>query len=500
MTDRLATYRKMRDFQGTTEPRGASADRAAKRLAYVVQEHHARRLHYDFRLELGGVLLSWAVPKGPSEDPSVKRLAVRTEDHPFEYRKFAGTIPDGHYGAGKVEIWDEGEWEPEGDPHAGMKKGHLAFTIHGKRLSGRYHLVRARRGDEKKEPWLLFRGSDVEDSKTKAKRASKKKLEPRAASPKAADDHFPAIEPELALLVKAIPKGDDWIHEVKYDGYRIFAKKDGARVTLLSRNGKDWTSRMPAIAEAVSTLAPDTLLLDGEVVVLDAHGVSDFQLLQNALGTGDGELVYYAFDLLYASGKDTRAIPIEQRKEALASVVSKDGLIRYSDHLEASGERVLARACKLGLEGIVSKRRGSSYAAGRGGDWQKTKCGARQEMIIGGFTDPKGGRSRFGALLVGTRDHRGGPLRYAGKVGTGFDDRTLEALWKKLTPLRKADTPFTDPPTGADARGVHWVEPDLVAEVSYLAFTRGGKLRHPSFVGLREDKDARVVVRERAAT
>lgn len=490
MTKKLATYRKKRAFDETSEPRGGrAARREAKKLIYVVQEHHASHLHYDFRLEAEGVLWSWAVPKGPSDDPSVKRLAVEVEDHPIEYATFAGTIPAGNYGAGTVSIWDHGTWEPEGDPIATRKRGRLTFTLHGERLTGRWHLVRTG-SDAKKPQWLLFKGSDDPPRP--------KKTKPRVRKATAKREPMPEASAELATLVKAVPDGDGWLHELKYDGYRILARIEDDAVTLLSRNGKDWTARMPAIARALAQLEGKPLLLDGEVVALTDEGVSSFQLLQHALGDPArvDDLVYYAFDLLYLAGRDTRALPLEQRKELLARVLPRAGTVRYGDHVVGSGRELFAKACALGLEGIVSKRREAPYRSGRIGDWLKIKCNAREEVVIGGYTAPGGARTGFGALLVGTRKQAHDSLHYAGKVGTGFDEASLRSLTKKLRAVTRKTSPFVDPPRGAEARDVHWVEPKLVCEVEYREMTTAGRMRHPSFLGLREDKDARTVVHE----
>jgi bifunctional non-homologous end joining protein LigD len=491
---KLGTYRKKRDFSVTAEPRGASRPKAKRGLAFVVQKHHARRLHWDFRLEWGGVLLSWAVPKEPVMDPAVKRLAVHVEDHPYEYRTFEGTIPKGNYGAGTVAIWDHGTWVPVASSKArgkvdvddAMKKGHLSFELHGDKLHGRWHLVRTSRGDAKN--WLLFKGTDADQ-------ASRPKKVP-------AKDPWPAIEPELALLVEDVPEGDDWLHEVKYDGYRIFAHVERGHVKLESRNHKDWTARMPTLASALEGLVSaehPTLLLDGEVVALDEGGVSRFQRLQNALGTAaERHLVYYVFDVLYLAGNDVRALSLAQRKELLAGLIPTSGAIRFGGHVVGNGRAFFQSACRMGLEGIVSKRSAATYRGGRNGDWRKIKCVAREEVVIGGFTEPSGSRSGFGALLVGTRAKRGAPLVYAGKVGTGFDERSLRRIFAELSKRERADSPFATAPRGPGLRHVHWVEPELVAEVSYLERTSAGKLRHPSFLGLREDKSSADVVAEHA--
>lgn len=562
----LATYRKKRDFSKTDEPSGKAARKAGN--SYVIQKHDASRLHYDFRLELGGVLLSWAVPKGPSLDPAVKRLAVQTEDHPLEYGGFEGSIPEGEYGGGTVMVWDRGTWEPEGDAKRAYEKGHLAFQLHGEKLSGGWHLVKTQRPGQKENTWLLFKAKDdaakpgdrslLEEheksvltgrdlkaiaagkpgkrtasetarngkaSKTRAPSATRKTAdEPptqkssaaggagkttRAASParspakarvKSAREAMPLqIEPQLATLVSTTPEGDDFIHEVKFDGYRVLAYLDAGQVKLMTRGGEDWTARMPSLEAAVARLKAKSAILDGEFVALNEHGVTDFQLLQNSFsGKSQAPLAYYAFDLLYLDGADLRARPLIERKSKLQELLGRlpksETTLRYSDHSRGGGARFFAEAAKLGLEGVVSKRADAPYRSGRGPDWQKSKSQARQEFVIAGFTDPGGSRSHLGALLLAVR--RAEQLVYAGKVGTGFSDRSLKDLHGRLAPLVIKTSHLLNAPRGAEARGVHWVRPELVAEVEYTAMTQDGLLRHPTFKGLREDKPSGEVVLE----
>ena len=534
----LSEYRRKRDFSITSEPAGGKKPKTS--ALYLIQKHDASHLHYDFRLELDGVLLSWAVPKGPSLDPSVKRLAMQTEDHPVEYGSFEGTIPKGQYGGGTVMLWDTGWWEPHGDPHTMMKKGHLSFELHGEKLHGSWHLVRTRGQDERPQ-WLLFKSNDdaaaknqdkkltetlsVKSGRTmdqiahgdspvwksnhaekKAKTAKKTKSKARAKGKKTKGAKSPprTIAPELALLTDTPPKGDAWAHEAKLDGYRILARVDGDDVTLFTRKGNDWTVRMPWLADEVRELGVDSAIFDGELVALNAEGRSDFQLLQNALSEGArASLAYYAFDLLFLDGVDLRDEPLIDRKNKLEKLLGKkkkSSRIFYSSHTVGHGDEVFAQACKLGLEGIVSKKLDSVYEARRGPDWLKVKCTGRQELVIGGFTEPRGSRSSLGALLVGARDGKKGELRYAGKVGTGFSEKSLASLRESLSALETNASPFANPPRGYEAKGVHWVRPTLIAEIEFTEMTRDGKLRHPTFRGLRDDKGAEEVVVERAHT
>jgi bifunctional non-homologous end joining protein LigD len=580
----LVKYRQKRDFAKTQEPSGKARRKTGN--SYVIQKHDASHLHYDFRLELDGVLLSWAVPKGPTFDPSVKRLAVQTEDHPLEYGGFEGSIPEGEYGGGTVMVWDRGTWEPDGDAREAYKKGHLSFQLHGEKLTGGWHLVKTQRPGQKQNTWLLFKAKDeaakpgdtslLEESAksvltgrdlkaiadgvpgearkaSKATKASKKAKatqrvatsqpvaasratkatkpskagkaskgselviatkSTKAESGKAAQTKANAkqaaravektamperIEPELATLVSAIPESDDFIHEVKFDGYRVLAHLNAGEVRLLTRGGEDWTARMESLARAVRKLKATSAILDGEFVALDEHGLTDFQLLQNAFsGKSRAQLAYYAFDLLYLDGEDLRDLPLLERKERLQDLLVRlpktETTLRYSDHTRGNGAGFFAEAVKLGLEGVVSKRAQSPYRSGRGKDWQKSKSLARQEFVIVGFTEPAGGRSHLGALLLGVvRDEQ---VVYAGRVGTGFSERSLKDLHTRLQPLEIDNPSLINAPRGAEVRGVHWVEPQLVAEVAYTAMTHDGLLRHPTFKGLREDKPAREVVLE----
>ncbi|HET9229094.1 MAG TPA: DNA ligase D, partial [Thermoanaerobaculia bacterium] len=511
----LQEYKRKRDFKKTPEPAGEVAK--AKGSSFVIQKHAASRLHYDFRLEMEGVLRSWAVPKGPSLDPEEKRLAVHVEDHPLDYGDFEGIIPKGEYGGGTVLLWDRGTWYPDGDPVKAYKKGHIKFRLEGEKLHGGWHLVKLRGRDEDKENWLLFKENDetaVPGSGDAVVEQYPKSvstgltLEEIAANPgrvwtsKTPDPPSGArkaklpskVAPQLATLVSDPPSGDEWVHELKFDGYRVLCELKDGKVRILTRNGKDWTDRFGPVAEAIAGLPAKEALLDGEVAVLLPNGTTSFQALQNALGGGKGDLVFFAFDLLHLDGYDLRPLPLLQRKEALAALAPKSGTIRMSDHVLGSGDAFYRHACDFGLEGIISKRGDQPYRSGRGKDWVKVKCLKRQEMVVVGFTDPEGSRSGFGALHLGVNE--GGDLVYAGKVGTGFNTKTLTDLRKKLGKLERKTPAFKNPPRGAEARKSHWVEPKLVAEVAFTEWTEDGLLRHPTFQGLREDKTPDEVVRE----
>jgi bifunctional non-homologous end joining protein LigD len=476
---RLEAYRRKRDFRQTPEPRGA-VQRNADELHYVIQKHHARRLHYDFRLELDGTLKSWAVPNGPGEAGD-KRLAVQVEDHPLDYAKFEGVIPEGHYGAGKVEIWDEGIWRPLGDARKGYRKGHLEFMLEGKRLHGSWDLVRMRAKEgEKRDNWLLIKRKETSTAKSKTTPM------PRMLSP------------QLATLVDAAPDSDEWVYEIKYDGYRMLCRIEDGKARIFSRNGKDWTARFPRHAEALAKLPARQAWLDGEMAVFLPDGSTSFQALQNALDQGaEANVLYAVFDLLYLDGEDWTGRPLIERKERLRKLLKKKtpSFVFYSQHLEGKGKDAWEHACEHKLEGIIGKRRDAAYVQQRSRSWIKLKCRVGQELVIGGYTEPAGSRNGLGALLMGVRDEKG-DLRYAGKVGTGFDERTLASLRKRLARLEQKKSPFS---SGAAAqKGAHWVKPELVADIKFHGWTDDGLLRQASFTGLREDKPARDVKLEKA--
>jgi bifunctional non-homologous end joining protein LigD len=493
----LEEYRRRRDFRRTREPHGRAARRRRTEGRFVVQRHDARRLHYDFRLELDGVLKSWAVPKGPSLVPGERRLAAETEDHPLEYATFEGEIPAGEYGAGRVRIWDRGRWEAIGDPRAGLEKGALEFRLSGEKLRGRWRLVRMRsaNGRRGRPSWLLIKGHDREEGAMADDERSG--TDPRALACAVRAPLPRVLVPQLATLVEAAPDGDAWLHELKLDGYRLIARVENRRARLLTRAGHDWTDRFGALAEALEKLPIGSALLDGEAVVLDAAGRSHFQALQQALGTGRGEIHLFLFDCLHLDGWDLRECRLDLRKEVLRALfdqVPASSPLRFSDHHVGGGPAFFAEACRSGVEGIVSKRADAPYRSRRSRSWLKVKCTLRQELVIAGYTDPAGSRTGLGALLLAVHGDDG-RLRYAGKVGTGFDAAALASLRRRLAPLEREKPAVEGAPR---ARGQHWVEPRLVAEIAFTEWTADGRIRHPSFVGLREDKPAAQVRVERA--
>ncbi|WP_420383146.1 DNA ligase D [Novosphingobium sp.] len=516
--DPLETYRAKRDFGKTREPSGGTG--SVKGNVFIVQKHDATRLHYDFRLELDGVLLSWAVTRGPSANPDDKRLAVRTEDHPLDYATFEGTIPKGEYGGGTVMLWDSGTWDTvQGkDPRKTIPEGHLHFVLHGSRMKGEWIMIRLKpRGKEKHESWLLRKvadeyagGSDdliathltgvssgltmaqIAEGKTAEKKAARKKPG-KATKGKSA---LPPFQPvQLATLVDHVPAGNAWLHEMKYDGYRTLIATGGGQGRAYTRSGLDWTEKFAGIVDAATGLDASAMLLDGEAVVLDTEGRTSFHALQGALKDDRAQILYYAFDLLSLDGQDLTALPLTERKAKLAALIG-DGSpkIRYSGHIVGRGEELFETFCKAGLEGVVSKRADAPYSGSRSGAWVKTKCIQRQEFVIVGWT-PSDKQRGFRALLLGVNDD--GKLRYAGKVGTGFDTAEIDKLIDLMMPLA-TDTPTVEAPRTA-VRGAHWIRPQLVAEVAFMEVTADGVLRHSSYIGLREDKHAEAVVLEKQA-
>ncbi|MDT8386528.1 MAG: DNA ligase D [Thiogranum sp.] len=522
----LEDYHKKRNFQRTPEPAGEAGARAEPEGGlFVVHKHAARRLHYDLRLEQDGVLKSWAVPKGPGLKPGEKHLAVRVEDHPLEYGDFEGVIPQGEYGAGTVMLWDRGRWVAKW-----RDSDRIDFVLEGQKLRGTWSLVRmGGRAAEDGDNWLLIKRSEParQRKSAKSKSANRKAALPENVSvatgrtmeqikvdrsrtwssqgeahtappvpdaAKLAGAHRRPLprdpRPQLATLAEAAPDGDAWVHEIKFDGYRILARIEQRAVRLISRNGLDWTSRFPEIAGVLEALPVDDALLDGEVVALGADGVSSFGRLQEALSAGrTARLVYQVFDLRHLNGVDLDAVALRERKRALEQLMDAADLvgsatIRYTDHIAESGQMFFEHACRLGLEGIISKRVAARYRETRSKDWLKVKCTQHQELLIGGYTDPGGSRTGFGALLLG--GWRGERLVYAGKVGTGFSERQLKDLLAQLKRRAVKTSPFDTPPAG---KGLHWVRPELIAEVEFSEWTRDGALRHPRFRGLREDRN-----------
>jgi bifunctional non-homologous end joining protein LigD len=565
----LQAYHAKRKFSATPEPRGREARR--KGHAFVIQKHAASRLHYDLRLEHDGVMKSWAVTRGPSLVPGEKRLAVRVEDHPIEYNTFEGIIPEGQYGGGTVMIWDRGTWEPEGDPARGFEKGHLDFTLDGKKLHGAWHLVRMRgRPGEKRENWLLIKARDagargerdpdiLEDEPNsvvsgrsideiagnkrrrvwQSSRAAREQKTvapapraalrtaaattgraasaraPRRSAAKAAAKKAPKrkrkageveggaplpafVPPSLATLRAQAPSGPHWLHEVKFDGYRIQARLDHGAVRLLTRKGLDWTDKFPNVARVVAALPATTALIDGEIVIEDERGVSSFSGLQAALKAGERErFVYHVFDLLHLDGRDLAGEPLIARKRALEDLIGRlkgKGPIRYSEHFATDGAQVLSRACDLELEGIVSKRADAAYSSGRSESFIKTKCANAQEFVVGGFVPSTALPHAIGSLVVGYYDH--GKLVYAGRMGTGYTREIAADLYARLHPLEIARPPFDKMPATERRRDTHWVTPKLVIESEFRGWTADKLVRQAAFKGVREDKPAAEVVRE----
>lgn len=515
---KLRHYHEKRRFEHTPEPKGKKR-KSGKRRIFVVQMHAASHLHYDFRLEVDGVLKSWAVPKGPCLDPKVKRLAVHVEDHPIEYADFEGNIPKGHYGAGAVMVWDNGTWE-EVEEDKKKKNEDVAFYLYGEKLKGKWKLVQIKTDPKN---WLLIKVQDeyahplmeyniVEQEQTsvlsgrniaeiaknsKAKRNKIKKNEntlPDLSQLSLTQSELPVeIHPQLATLTKTPPKGKEWLHEMKLDGYRLLCFVTD-KVKLVTRGQKDWTRKFKPIANEMTNLNLSDTILDGEIVAIDHTGRPSFQLLQNVLNENvKAQMVYYVFDLIFYQGFDLRMLPLEKRKEILKQILPKDTqLIRYCDHVKGSGERVFEVACEMGFEGVISKNIDSKYVEKRTKSWLKIKCSHRQEFVVGGMTKPQGERGHFGALLLGyySQDE----LVYCGRVGTGFTDSTLRKLYALLSKYKTVKSPFIEPPLMNDL--LSWVKPKIVVEVEFTEWTDEGVLRHPSFKGQRWDKQPKEIVKE----
>lgn len=503
----LESYNQKRNFSKTKEPAGKSGTPGAAQLHFVVQHHLASRDHYDFRLEWEGTLLSWAVPKGPSLNPADKRLAMQVEDHPLAYRHFEGTIPKGEYGGGTVQLWDEGEYEPLGDMAVGLREGSLKFTLHGQRLRGKWALVHMKGSGKPENSWLLLKEKDGEarsvagiDEHVTSVRTGRtmEQIAAGAAQPQSKNP-FSAAQPQLARLLSAVPEGGGWLYELKYDGYRILSYVEGGRAQLLSRGGKDYTGIFRPAAEALEALAAGrSMVLDGEMVVLDPAGRSDFQALQRYLkAPEDLPLRYMLFDLLALDGADLRSQPLIERKTQLQALLQSAAQpLQYSAHLEDNGEALLAEACNANLEGIIGKRADSLYTGTRNGDWVKLKCVARQEFIIGGYTLTQRRSSGISALLLGV--YEGKTLRYCGRAG-GFSQRDMAELEGKFRSLTRKTPPFDDPPKPRAGEAITWLTPRCAAEIAFAEWTREGLLRHAKFKGLREDKAPGEIRRESAS-
>ena len=545
MPDPLKLYKAKRDFQITAEPEeGGEVSTGA--LTFVIQKHWATRLHYDFRLELDGVMKSWAVPKGPSYDTHDRRMAVHVEDHPISYSDFEGTIAPHQYGAGEVIIWDKGTWEPVGDPRAGFAKGEVKFEMHGHKMHGRWVLVRLRgHEDDKQEPWLLIKENDeyarpadefsVVDAfpdsvkalpmpepgaaaatvaakapvrkRAASKTAAAKTAAAKAAAPRPKRGAMPAgavkaelpatLTPELATLVDGPPADpDNYIYELKFDGYRMLARVEGKDIRLITRNGNDWTDKLGPLQKEIRRMKLPDGWYDGEIVVHDENGKPNFNLLQLAFdGSNAAQIVYFVFDIPYHKGYDLRDVRLDERRPLLEAALAArpSETVRFSSEFGTDPRQLVAAACQVGLEGVIGKRRDSRYVTRRSPEWIKLKCGQRQEFVIGGYTDPKGSRTGIGSLLLGYYD-KDGTLRYAGHVGSGFNGASLRHLRARLEEIATDTNPF--PPRAVPGRTSHWVKPVLVAEVSFSEWTATDSIRHPVFQGLREDKPATSVVRE----
>jgi len=534
--DALATYNAKRDFKRTPEPAG-KAEHSAEGNLFIVQKHAATRLHWDFRLEVDGVLKSWAVTKGPSLDPDDKRLAVRTEDHPLSYARFEGIIPEGEYGGGSVMLWDQGSWEPvEGKSAKDIEKGHLHFRLSGERMKGEWLLVRMKlRPGEKRENWLLRKIADNEagsgddlvergltsvltgrtmaqiaaDRKGTQSLAGKKGKDFNAAMEAAASHNakaakrpakrakeaaLPRFQPvQLATLVDDVPSGNGWMHEIKFDGYRALIAAKGGEVKVFTRSGLDWSEKFQPLVAAIAALDLPPCLIDGEIVAYDKAGNPDFSALQNVLKRGHGaqgpgdSFAFHAFDLLSLDGQDLKPLPNIERKERLEALLGQaQAPIHVADHVIGAGEKLFAAMCKAGQEGIIAKRIDAPYRGDRTRNWVKVKCTLRQEFVILGWTRSSARGRPFSSLLLGQKE--GGKLAYKGKVGTGFNGDLLAELAAKMAPLAQdkaaADVPRTE------TRGAQWIKPSLVAEIAFAELTAEGRVRHGSFVGLRQDKKA----------
>lgn len=533
---RLSRYAAKRDFKKTAEPAAGKRTASGKKLIFVIQKHAASRLHWDFRLEWAGTLRSWAVPKGPSLDPADRRLAVEVEDHPIAYARFSGDIPAGEYGAGHVDIWDSGHWQPAGDADKALKKGHLEFRLYGKKLGGRWHLVRTRM-QGRQQQWLLMKGKDEyarmaadadvidagladqpnrlpkfdsdakpEPAATSAAATARKRsarstpATRRGASGKSRGKSLPAtLKPQLATLVDKVPGDAGWVYELKYDGVRLLIRCDGDDVRAISRNGIDWTHRIAPVIDVLARLRLDGVWLDGELIVTDPNGRSDFSLLQHTLEQGRlGELQYCIFDLLFSQGEDLRSLPLSERKTRLNAALAKlpaKGPLRLADQIHSDSTELLARVCNQHLEGLVAKRVDSPYRAERSPDWLKIKCHREQEFVVGGASVMPGrGTGVFSSLLVGVKSGDG--LRYVGRVGGGFSTAERTQWQRRARQLESKRSPFDTLPDKRSGEVFIWMKPRLVIQVAFADWTHSGILRQPRYLGMRQDRDPKTVVRE----
>lgn len=524
---KLDLYNKKRNFKITKEPQGKLFKKQGH--LFVIQKHAASHLHYDFRLELHGVLLSWAVPKGPCLDPTVKRLAMHVEDHPLAYGNFEGIIPKGQYGGGTVMLWDKGIWIPlDEDAEAAYKAGHLRFNLEAQKLKGRFSLIRSKKDSKS---WFLIKAKDryarsLQDYDITQKKPnsvkskltldeiaenaeaiwSKKGLEKSKKkvnetlnlknSSLSRESYPEKISPHLATLVDQAPMGASWLHEMKFDGYRMLTFKKDKITRLISRNNHDWTAYFSNVHQELKQLKVKQAILDGEVVLLDKSKRPNFQLLQNAIKNGkNNPFIYYIFDVLHLNGFNLRPLPLIKRKEILKKILPQQSLnLRYSDYILGQGEKVFKEACKLGFEGIISKKKESPYEQRKSKTWLKVKCIESQEFVIGGYSKPQGNRQYFGSLFLGYYDKKG-QLKYCGNVGTGFNEASLKSIYKALQKYKTTINPFDSNPPGV--KTAIWVEPQLVAEIAFTERTQSGTLRHPSFKGLRIDKPAKTIGLER---
>ena len=525
--DSLSTYKAKRNFAVTAEPPdGGTASPHA--LTFVVQKHAASRLHYDFRLELDGVMLSWAVPKGPSFDPKEKRMAIHVEDHPISYSSFEGTIPPKQYGAGTVIVWDNGTWEPVGNPRAGLAAGKLVFRLHGQKLEGLWELVNIAKGGERQEPWILFKKKD-EHARPHAdydvvvalpdsviakplKKVPRRTPIERVSSVSRSGGRgrktaLPAeVKPQLATLAAGVPSVGEWLYEIKFDGYRLMARLDNGKVALITRGGHDWANKMPTLVAELGALGLRSAFLDGEIVVLGPSGAPDFNALQKAFDRGQGaeRIVFFVFDTPFFEGQDLRSVPLRDRRHLLREFFATKATehVRFSANFEADPGSLLRSACQLQMEGVIAKRADAPYVSRRSETWLKLKCKLRQEFVICGYTERSDGADQVGSLLLGVHD-ASGKLASVGSVGTGWSGEEAHDIKQKLLPLAVSASPIEKGDTRPGrwskrkAGSERWVKPELLAEVSFAEWTPDDQIRHASFIGLRDDKPAKVIVRER---